>query len=486
MPLSDPFDNTPPVAKTPDTGPFDNTAPVAGSPGQAAAFDNTSPGAGTPGQAAAFDNTRPELNKTTPTKMYPAKAGSGSNINIGTWTTATAIDTVTVVEGDSVLLKGQTAPAENGLYIVAASQLRRHPDFDSTDDFNFAVCLVVVAQGVTQTGPWMLSTPAPITLGSTGLTFASLTGYGRQFQNDDQPEAKGRIKVVTGINAASTANVNLAVTLDAITLDGYGLSPGVLVLLKNQTAPAENGIYLVNVGVATRYTIADHQSEFEGGLDVFVLFGDTQSGTLWTLTTPPPINLGSTPLVFAQKIAAPKTATAAFDNNAPVAGTPGGAAAFDNTSPVASSPGAAFDNTSPVAGTPGGSTAFDNTAPAAGTPSSGAFLFPCAAVFETNWNLATTLEGVIKDGYQLVTTEAVLLMGQTNAVQNGIYVVNVGAPTRHTSYDTTGEFTARHWGAQLSEGTRIGTIFYWHSMTPFTLGISNVYFVEDKAVPMAV
>ena len=103
------------------------------------------------------------------------------------------------------------------------------------------------------------------------------------------------------VRVATTANGTLASAFqNAAVVDGVTLATGNRILLKNQTAPAENGIYTVNAsGAPTRATDADVAVEIEGAA-VFVQEGTTQQDTAWVLTTNPPITLGTTGLVFAQ------------------------------------------------------------------------------------------------------------------------------------------------------------------------------------------
>lgn len=96
--------------------------------------------------------------------------------------------------------------------------------------------------------------------------------------------------------AASTGNVALTGTQ---TVDGVALAAGDRVLLKNQTAPAENGLWVVASGAWTRATDADTAAELDG-MAVFVSEGTTQADTTWTLTTNAPITVGTTGLTYAQ------------------------------------------------------------------------------------------------------------------------------------------------------------------------------------------
>jgi hypothetical protein len=103
------------------------------------------------------------------------------------------------------------------------------------------------------------------------------------------------------VRAASTANGTLASAYEnGDTLDGVTLATGDRILLKNQTAGAENGIYTVNAsGAPTRAADADAAAELLQAA-VFVREGTTNADTAWVLTTNGPLTVGTTALVFAQ------------------------------------------------------------------------------------------------------------------------------------------------------------------------------------------
>lgn len=103
------------------------------------------------------------------------------------------------------------------------------------------------------------------------------------------------------VRAASTANVDIATGLqDTDTLDGVTLATGDRVLLKDQTAPAENGIYVVVAsGAASRATDADTGAEILQAA-VWVREGTTNADTGWVCTTNGPITIDTTSLAFAQ------------------------------------------------------------------------------------------------------------------------------------------------------------------------------------------
>jgi hypothetical protein len=103
------------------------------------------------------------------------------------------------------------------------------------------------------------------------------------------------------VRAATTANGTLATAYEnGDAIDGVTLATGDRILLKNQTAGAENGIYTVNAsGAPTRATDFDASSEVLQAT-VFVQEGTTLADTIWNQTTNAPITLGTTALVWAQ------------------------------------------------------------------------------------------------------------------------------------------------------------------------------------------
>lgn len=103
------------------------------------------------------------------------------------------------------------------------------------------------------------------------------------------------------VRAATTAAGTLASSFEnGDVVDGVTLATGDRILLKNQAAAAENGIYTVAAsGAPTRATDADSSGDLVGAA-VFVSEGTTNGNTLWVLTTDAPITVGTTALVWAQ------------------------------------------------------------------------------------------------------------------------------------------------------------------------------------------
>jgi len=101
--------------------------------------------------------------------------------------------------------------------------------------------------------------------------------------------------VKDSVRVATTANITLS---GLQTIDGVALNANDRVLVKNQTAGQDNGIYLASSGAWSRSPDADSNSEVTSGMIVAVTEGATFGDKIFILTTNDPISLGVTSLVF--------------------------------------------------------------------------------------------------------------------------------------------------------------------------------------------
>ncbi len=95
------------------------------------------------------------------------KAATTANITLSAPQT---IDGISCIAGDRVLVKNQTLPANNGVYVVAAGAWARASDADTAAEISN--CEVPVDQGATQVGIWRTTFKTTDTLGTTALVFA--------------------------------------------------------------------------------------------------------------------------------------------------------------------------------------------------------------------------------------------------------------------------------------------------------------------------
>tara|TARA_R110000868_G_scaffold252375_6_gene509009 strand:+ start:115 stop:1650 length:1536 start_codon:yes stop_codon:yes gene_type:complete len=98
------------------------------------------------------------------------------------------------------------------------------------------------------------------------------------------------------VEIATTANVTLS---GEQTIDGV-LSSASRILVKDQSAGAENGIYVTAAGAWARAEDFNASAEVTAGATTFVSEGTANGNETWQLTTDDAITLGSTALVFAQ------------------------------------------------------------------------------------------------------------------------------------------------------------------------------------------
>lgn len=119
------------------------------------------------------------------------------------------VDGVTLTAGDRVLVKNQAAPAENGIYIVAASAWSRSPDADSWAELVSAYTFIEAGNTYADTG-WVCTVNAGGTLGTTAVTWSQFSGAGTY---------------IAGTGLTLTGNT-FSITNTAVTAGGYGDTTG--------------------------------------------------------------------------------------------------------------------------------------------------------------------------------------------------------------------------------------------------------------------
>ena len=129
----------------------------------------------------------------------PVRVASTANVVVATGTLLT-IDGVTLVAGDRVLLKNQTTASQNGIYIAATGAWARSSDTDTSGEM-IPGSAVWVNEGTSNgDSRWVLTTNAPITLGTTALTFT------KDFQAADVVAGAGLTKSGSTLDVIGTAN----------------------------------------------------------------------------------------------------------------------------------------------------------------------------------------------------------------------------------------------------------------------------------------
>jgi hypothetical protein len=132
------------------------------------------------------------------------------------------VDGVVLATGDRILIKNQAAPAENGIYVVAASGApARAADASTGAEMLQASCYVQEGTANADT-QWVCTTNGPITLGSTSLAFAQLTSGGA-VATDSIWDAAGDLAVGTGANTAAKLTMGSALQVLRVNAAGTAL-----------------------------------------------------------------------------------------------------------------------------------------------------------------------------------------------------------------------------------------------------------------------
>tara|TARA_R110001599_G_scaffold170083_2_gene360119 strand:- start:822 stop:2996 length:2175 start_codon:yes stop_codon:yes gene_type:complete len=126
-----------------------------------------------------------------------------------------AIDGVTLVAGDRVLLKNQTDASENGIYVAVASSgtPARSDDANASVDVTSGMFVWVEEGTANADQGYVLTTNNVITLNTTNLTFTQFSGAGQITAGNGMTKSGNTINVVPD-------NVTLSVTADQIKLKG--------------------------------------------------------------------------------------------------------------------------------------------------------------------------------------------------------------------------------------------------------------------------
>ena len=163
------------------------------------------------------------------------RVATTGNITIATaLNSGDVIDGVTLADGDRVLVKDQSAPAENGIYVVGASPARA-ADMNAAAEFDGAA--VFVQEGTANQGSGWTETATVATVGTDPVVFSQFTGGALYTWG------------VGLSNSGNTINVNLGAGIaqlpsDEVGIDLFDTSTGAIILTDDGTsravAPATN------------------------------------------------------------------------------------------------------------------------------------------------------------------------------------------------------------------------------------------------------
>ena len=160
----------------------------------------------------------PAADTDAATKAYVDAARSGLDVKASVRAATTAnitlsgaqtIDGVSVIAGDRVLVKDQSAGSTNGIYVAAASTWSRATDADVDAEVHAGMFTFVEEGTANADSGWVLTTNNPIVVGSTALAFAQFSGAGQI------TAGAGLTKTGNTIDAVGTAS-RITVNADSI------------------------------------------------------------------------------------------------------------------------------------------------------------------------------------------------------------------------------------------------------------------------------
>lgn len=190
------------------------------------------------------------------------------------------VDGVTLATGDRILLKNQSTAADNGIYTVNASGApTRATDADTAAEILQAAMFVQEGTANADTA-WVLSTNAPITLGSTSLTFSQFSGGASVTAGAGLTLTGTTLDVVSG-NGGIVVNAN-DITLTAADASVNIGSGGIKV-----TPGTAGQVALTNgSGVVTPTSLSGDVSSVNGSGSVTLASTITREANIITRETP--------------------------------------------------------------------------------------------------------------------------------------------------------------------------------------------------------
>lgn len=203
---------------------------------------------------------------------------AASTGNVSLTAPGTTIDGVTLVNGDRVLLKAQTTASENGIYTWTgnASPMVRTEDANTSAEVtNGMFCLVTAGTANAGTG-WVLTTPDPIVLNTTGLTFAQFSAAGASYIGTANRITITGNQIDIAANYAGQASIVTVGTIASGTWQGtpvgiaYG-GTGATTAAAARANLAATGKYSATIGngASTSFTVTHSLNSYDVTVEIY-------------------------------------------------------------------------------------------------------------------------------------------------------------------------------------------------------------------------
>ena len=218
-------------------------------------------------------------NSTSGVLKDPVKVATTTNVTNLNF--SSPIDGIAMTVGDRFLVKNQTDPIKNGIYIWANGSASTRASDMSSGSVQKEGTMTYVQDGLTQ----------------NEILYAINIG-GNNILVDTNPNTWGEIGSGSGGGSGSIKSPVKYATTANITLSGEQSIDGTTtvtnrVLVKDQTTASENGIYVTASGAWARSTDMSTGSTIEGGTMVYVTDGTVNGDNLFGLTTEGTVTVGT-------------------------------------------------------------------------------------------------------------------------------------------------------------------------------------------------
>jgi hypothetical protein len=203
-------------------------------------------------------------------KASCAAATTGNVTLSGTQT----IDGYALTAGQRVLVKDQSAAADNGIYVVAAGSWSRAADANTWDELVAAFTFVEHGTANANNG-YICTIPATGTLGTTPVTWAQFSGAGQITAGTGMSKTGNTLNVNTASSARIVVGADdidlattgvIASTYKSVTVDAYGRVTG-----------GTNPTTLAGFGIGDAYTQMQTNTLLDGKLSTT---GGTMTGAI--------------------------------------------------------------------------------------------------------------------------------------------------------------------------------------------------------------
>jgi|GEM_PF-1371981 len=202
----------------------------------------------------------PTTNTDAATKAYVDSVAQGIDAKASCLVATTAnitlsgtqtIDGVSVSAGQRVLVKDQSAAAQNGIYVCAAGAWSRASDADAWDELVAAFTFIEQGTNNANSG-YICTVTAGGTLGSTAVTWTQFSGAGQI------SAGAGMTKTGNTLNVNTASSSRIVVNADDIDLAVTGVTAGtyksVTVDIYGRVTGGSNPTTLAGYGITDAYT----------------------------------------------------------------------------------------------------------------------------------------------------------------------------------------------------------------------------------------